>query len=83
MLESEATPLAIATELNVIQEGTEDDLVPLVLDILAKWPQKVEEFKAGKTGIVGMFMGELMKATKGKADPKMASALVERLLKEQ
>lgn len=82
LLQSAETPLEIATRLNVLQEGSEDDLIPIVKDIIAKWPQKVAEYKAGKKGIVGMFMGELMKATKGKADPKMASALIERLLAE-
>lgn len=82
MLASEESALAIATRLNVLQEGSEADWIPLVQDIINKWPQKVAEYKAGKKGIVGMFMGELMKATKGKADPKSASSLVERMLNE-
>jgi aspartyl-tRNA(Asn)/glutamyl-tRNA(Gln) amidotransferase subunit B len=82
MITDAASPLAIATKLNVLQEGTEDDLKPVILQIIEKWPQKVAEFKAGKKGIVGMFMGELMKATKGKSDPKMASALIEKMLTE-
>lgn len=82
MLASEESALAIATRLNVLQEGSEADWIPLVQEIINKWPQKVAEYKAGKKGIVGMFMGELMKATKGKADPKSASSLVERMLNE-
>lgn len=82
MASSHESPLEIAQRLNILQEGTEDDLKPIVLDIIGRWPQKVQEYKGGKKGIVGMFMGELMKATKGKADPKMASSLIERMLDE-
>ncbi len=77
------SPLEVATRLNILQEGTEEDLMPIIAEIIAKWPQKVAEYKSGKKGIVGMFMGELMKATKGKSDPKMASALIERMLDQQ
>ena len=43
---------------------------------MAKYPEKVAEYKAGKAGLIGLFMGEVMKLSKGKADPKVANALV-------
>ena len=45
-------------------------------------PQKVAEYKNGKTGLVGLFMGELMKLSKGKADPKTANQLLVKTLEE-
>ena len=39
------------------------------------------EYKKGKKGIMGMFMGEVMKRSNGKADPKMTSALLTEKLK--
>jgi aspartyl-tRNA(Asn)/glutamyl-tRNA(Gln) amidotransferase subunit B len=43
---------------------------------------KVEAYTSGKKGIVAMFMGEVMKRSKGKADPKVASALLTERLEE-
>jgi aspartyl-tRNA(Asn)/glutamyl-tRNA(Gln) amidotransferase subunit B len=77
---SRKTPLQIAEELNLIQESNSNALVPIVEEVLAKYPAKVAEYKGGKTGILSMFMGEVMKATKGKADPKVATELLKERL---
>lgn len=74
------TSLQIAEEKNIIQQSNTDELIPLIKDILAKYPAKVEEYKKGKTGLLSMFMGELMKATKGKADPKVATELIKQTI---
>ena len=75
------TPLKIAEELNLVQQSNTDELIPLIQEIIAKYPDKVAEYKGGKTGILSMFMGDLMKATKGKADPKITNELVIEKLK--
>ena len=49
-------------------------------EILAAYPEKVIEYKAGKKGLLGLFMGEIMKKTKGKADPKLTSELLNKKL---
>lgn len=72
----ESDPLHIAERMNVIQESDEDSIIGFVKEVIAKYPDKVAEYKGGKTGLIGMFMGELMKLTKGKADPKVASKLI-------
>ncbi|HSY62766.1 MAG TPA: Asp-tRNA(Asn)/Glu-tRNA(Gln) amidotransferase subunit GatB [Cytophaga sp.] len=74
------TPLQIAEELNLVQQSNTDELIPLIQEIVAKYPAKVAEYKGGKTGILSMFMGDLMKATKGKADPKVATELIKQVL---
>jgi aspartyl-tRNA(Asn)/glutamyl-tRNA(Gln) amidotransferase subunit B len=74
------TALQIAEEKNIIQQSNTDELIPLIKDILAKYPAKVDEYKKGKTGLLSMFMGELMKATKGKADPKVATELIKQTI---
>jgi aspartyl-tRNA(Asn)/glutamyl-tRNA(Gln) amidotransferase subunit B len=40
----------------------------------------VEAYRSGQKGLLGLFMGEVMKGTKGKADPKRASDVVRQLL---
>ena len=48
----------------------------MVDEVLARYPEKVAEYKNGKTGLLGLFMGDVMKATKGKADPKLTNQLL-------
>jgi aspartyl-tRNA(Asn)/glutamyl-tRNA(Gln) amidotransferase subunit B len=74
--------LEVAQQLNVIQDSNQDAMIPIIEEILKEFPLKVEEYKNGKKGIVGMFMGELMKRSKGKADPKVANALITKKLEE-
>lgn len=78
-----ATAIGIAEKNNLIQESDEGALLAIVREAVAKYPAKVAEYKSGKTGLVGMFMGEVMKLSKGKADPKVASELVTKVLNEQ
>jgi aspartyl-tRNA(Asn)/glutamyl-tRNA(Gln) amidotransferase subunit B len=49
---------------------------------LAKYPEKVLEYKAGKKSLTGLFMGEVMKYSKGKADPKAAAKLLTEALEK-
>ena len=83
LLESpESSAAALAEEKNLIQESDAGELQTWVDAALAKYPDKVEEYKAGKKGLTGLFMGEVMKLTRGKADPKMASKLVQQSLEK-
>jgi aspartyl-tRNA(Asn)/glutamyl-tRNA(Gln) amidotransferase subunit B len=74
------SPLQIAEQMNLIQDSNTDSLLPIIDEVLAKFPAKVAEYKGGKTGILSMFMGEVMKASKGKADPKITSELIKQKL---
>lgn len=74
--------LEVAQQLNVIQESNQDAIIPIIDEVLKEFPLKVEEYKNGKKGIVGMFMGEVMKRSKGKADPKVANELITKKLQE-
>jgi aspartyl-tRNA(Asn)/glutamyl-tRNA(Gln) amidotransferase subunit B len=76
----EKHPLEVAQELNIIQESDAGALQKIVNDVIARYPEKVSEYKNGKVTLVGMFMGEVMKESKGKADPKVASKLVKETL---
>lgn len=68
--------LQIAEELNVIQTNDLGLITDIINEVLAKYPDKVAEYKAGKKGLLGLFVGEVMKASKGKADPKVVNAEV-------
>ena len=76
------TPLQIAEENNLVQESNSDALMEMIKEAVGKYPGKVEEYKNGKTNLLGLFMGEVMKLSKGKADPKMTSELLKKVLEE-
>jgi aspartyl-tRNA(Asn)/glutamyl-tRNA(Gln) amidotransferase subunit B len=71
------TPLKVAEELNLIQESNTDVLGQAVDQVLAKYPEKVEEYRKGKKGLMGLFVGEVMKISGGKADPKATTAILQ------
>jgi aspartyl-tRNA(Asn)/glutamyl-tRNA(Gln) amidotransferase subunit B len=75
------SPAEIASNLNLIQDSNVDNILPVVKEVIKEFPLKVEEYKNGKKGIIAMFMGEVMKRTKGKADPKRANELLVENLK--
>jgi aspartyl-tRNA(Asn)/glutamyl-tRNA(Gln) amidotransferase subunit B len=72
-----ASPARLAADLNLLQNSDAGFLEALADEVLARFPDKVQEYKKGKKGLIGLFMGELMKASKGKADPKMATKVLE------
>lgn len=74
--------LEVAQQLNVIQDSSQDSIQPIIDEVIKEFPLKVEEYKHGKKGIIAMFMGEVMKRSKGKADPKVANELLTKKLKE-
>jgi aspartyl-tRNA(Asn)/glutamyl-tRNA(Gln) amidotransferase subunit B len=76
------TALEVAQQLNVIQDSNKDSILPIVEEVIKEFPLKVEEYKNGKKGIISMFMGEVMKRSKGKADPKVATQLLTKKLEE-
>lgn len=69
----EKSPKNIAEDNNWIQSSDEDEILGLIQQAIAKYPEKVAEYKSGKKGLLGLFMGEVMKLSKGKADPKVAN----------
>ncbi len=71
-----ANPEAICEREGWIQQGDADQLSQWVDQALAAYPEKIEEYRGGKKGLIGLFMGEVMKYSRGNADPKKASALL-------
>jgi len=72
----------LAAQFNLMQESNEDSILAFVDQALEKYPEKVEEYRGGKKGLIGLFMGEVMKLSKGKADPKKANELLRTKLEQ-
>lgn len=77
------TPWQHIQDLNLHQDSNTETIQRIVEQVIKEFPLKVEAFKNGKKGIVSMFMGEVMKRTGGKADPKMTSELISKKLLEK
>lgn len=75
------TALALAEANNLIQQSNTDTLQTLINEVLSAYPDKVKEFKNGKKGLLGLFVGEVMKKSKGTADPKLTNQLLMEALK--
>ncbi len=72
----EKTPDALAEELNILQSADEDFLEKIVNEVLEKNPDKVAAYKKGKKNLMGFFMGQVMRSSQGKAEPKATTALL-------
>ncbi|MGZ4044020.1 MAG: Asp-tRNA(Asn)/Glu-tRNA(Gln) amidotransferase subunit GatB [Bacteroidia bacterium] len=72
----------LAGELDLLQNSNSNELQGLVDQALAKYPEKITEYKNGKVTLLGMFVGEVMKLSKGKADPKLLNQLVKETLEK-
>ena len=73
--------MQVATELNLLQVSGSADIEAWVNEVVNKMPEKVTEYKKGKKGLIGLFVGEVKKVSKGKADPKVATQILEEKLK--
>jgi aspartyl-tRNA(Asn)/glutamyl-tRNA(Gln) amidotransferase subunit B len=74
------SPKAYAGTHNLLQTGSTEEIEKWIDEVLAMHPEKVAEYKKGKKGLLGLFMGEVKKISKGKADPKMTTSLLEQKL---
>ena len=80
MFETDKDPEIIIEEKGLSQISCSDEIEKLVDKVLSDNPKSIEDFKAGKTQAVGYLMGQVMKASKGKANPPVAKQMIEEKL---
>lgn len=82
LLENPKKPVMDACrELNLLLEQNDSHIQSVIEEILQAHPDKVKAYRNGKKGLLGMFMGELMKKTQGKVDAKTANKMLAESLK--
>ncbi|WP_129713887.1 Asp-tRNA(Asn)/Glu-tRNA(Gln) amidotransferase subunit GatB [Pedobacter sp. SYP-B3415] len=69
-------PEDLAASLNVFIVNDNNELEAFVTAVLEKYPAQAEAYKKGKKGVLGLFVGEVMKLAKGKADPKAVNEII-------
>lgn len=80
MIENSETPLELAEKLNLIQVSDSGFLEEIVDQVIEGNPDEVTRYKEGKKALMGFFIGQVMKMSKGKANPKLAKEIVTKKL---
>jgi len=80
LFKSQETPLQIAERLNLIQSSDSNIIEGFIAEVIAQNPSEVERYRSGEKQLIGFFMGQLMKVSGGKADPKAANGLLRQKL---
>lgn len=80
MLETGKNPSQIVEEKGLVQISDEGELQKIVEKVVADNPQSVADFKEGKERAIGFLVGQVMKATKGKANPQVVNELLRKAI---
>ena len=76
VLEDDKDPSVVIEERGMKQVSDTGAIEAVVDGVLAAFPDKVEQYKAGKTGLLGFFVGQCMKQMKGQGNPKVINQLL-------
>jgi aspartyl-tRNA(Asn)/glutamyl-tRNA(Gln) amidotransferase subunit B len=82
MLEEREEPERIVEEHGLAQVSDADELANIVRRVLSEHPAQVEQYRAGKQQVAGFLVGQVMKATHGRANPQLVNELVRKGLAE-
>ena len=81
MVQSGDEPHKIIKEKGLKQQSDPKELEKIVLKVLESNSDKVSQYKSGKEKLYGFFIGEIMKASSGKANPKLINDILKEKLK--
>ena len=81
MLEKDKDPNIIVKEKNLLQITDTSEIESAIDNVIKNNPDQVEEFKSGKEKVIGFFVGQVMKETKGKANPQIVNEILREKLK--
>lgn len=66
----------VVKEKGLTQVSDEGELLKIIKDVIKSNPAQVEQYKSGKTAVIGFLVGQVMKASKGRANPGLANKLL-------
>jgi aspartyl-tRNA(Asn)/glutamyl-tRNA(Gln) amidotransferase subunit B len=82
MARTSRPPMEIIEQKGLVQVTDESAIQSVVLKVLENNPKQIQEYKNGKVKIIGFFVGQVMKQTKGRANPKMVNQILKQKLDE-
>lgn len=77
---TDAEPSSVVADLGMAQVSDPKAIEDACAKVVADNPKQVEQWRSGKKGVFGFFVGQVMKATKGSANPQLVNEILERLL---
>ena len=80
MAASGKDPETIVQEKGLVQVTDTDAIAEVVKQVISENPKEVSDYKGGKTKLQGYFVGQVMKATRGKANPQIVNELLKKML---
>jgi len=83
MIKNSKSPKQIAEENNWIQKNDTNDINEIIDKTINKFPNKVLEYKNGNKNLLGLFMGEIMRESKGRFNPKIINNILKQKLEEK
>ena len=82
MLKTNANPEKIVKEKNLVQITDQSEIENIIKEILEKHPDQVKDYLGGKEKALGFFVGQVMRETKGKANPQLVNSILKNKLEE-
>ena len=76
MFESGKTAPEIIEAEGLRQISDTGELDKIISEVLARSERQVQQYRGGKTGVIGYFVGQVMKATRGQANPKLVNQML-------
>ena len=80
LLEKGGSPKALVDKKGLAQVSDPSAIEPLIDEVIAAHPDELEKYRGGKTKLLGFFVGQVMKKSRGKADPKLTNQLLKKKL---
>jgi len=81
MQENNKDPQQIVEKEGLIQQSDPKELEKIISEVLSKNQDKLTQYKSGKVKLFGYFVGEVMKVSKGKANPQLVNEILKTMLK--
>jgi aspartyl-tRNA(Asn)/glutamyl-tRNA(Gln) amidotransferase subunit B len=76
-----SSPRQLVEQKGLLQISDESAIIATIDQVIERFPKEVADFRGGKEKLLGFFVGQVMKETKGKANPKLLNELLVRRLK--
>ena len=80
MQSGDKDPKKIVEKEGLLQQSNPKELEKIIVDVISKNQDKVNQYKSGKEKLFGYFVGEVMKASKGKANPQLVNEILKKKL---
>ena len=80
---SDEDPVSVQEKLGLKQNSNEDEIKAMCEEVIGSNPQSIIDYKNGKDRAIGFLVGQVMKKSKGKANPQMVNKIILEIVKNK